>query len=129
MPLNSRNPGALPNVFARCEDARTLLAKAKLDADLKALVGSVLAFAQTQHELNKRLWEAKKGLPEPHSETHLGSAGATDDSLSGNQLPESIDVGDAGEIGHAILGFAPIDHQHEAAGLDELLAFAFLGYR
>lgn len=125
MPLNDRNPGALPNVAARCEEARTLLAKAKLDPDLKALVTSVLSFAQTQHELNKRLWESRKGLTAPHHETHMGG----DDSIAGHQLPTSIDVGDAGETGDGFLGYAPINHQHEAAGLDELLAFAFLGYR
>lgn len=128
MPLNNRNPGSLPNAYAATEMARSLLAKQNLDPDVKAVIQALLTFSFTQAEINKRLWESRKGLPEPHSETHLGGPGSTDDSLAGNQLPESIDVGDAGEIGDAILGFAPINHQHAADGLDELLAFAFLGH-
>lgn len=125
MPLNDRDPSILPNVFARVERARALLSNPKLDRDMRELVESVIAMAMTQHTLNRALWESRKGLPASHHESHMGG----DDSIAGHQLPTSIDVGDAGEIGDGFLGYAPINHQHEAAGLDELLAFAFLGYR
>jgi hypothetical protein len=124
MPLNVRNPGALPNVFARVESARALLANRKLDEDVRSVVEALLALATTQHELNKRLWESNRGIPFPHGESHKGG----DDDLTGTELPSSIDIGDLGVIGTGSKGFAPIDHQHEAAGLDELLAIDFLGY-
>lgn len=63
MTIGVRNPGELPNVYARVENARALLANRKLDDDTRAVVDSLVALASTQHELNKRLWEALRGLP------------------------------------------------------------------
>jgi hypothetical protein len=108
MAVNVRDPGSLPNVFARVERARVLLSGRKLDGDVREIVESLVALASTQHELNKRLWESKKGSPEPHAETHK----AGDDDLTGAQLPEPIEIGDVGDIGDGGLGFAPIDHEH-----------------
>jgi len=99
MPLNIRDPGSLPNVFARVEDARALLGRSldqrdpqqavkDIDEQLRTIVRSLVALAATQHELNKRLWESNKGLPAPHAETHIHG----DDALGG-------DLGDGNLVG------------------------------
>lgn len=129
MPLNVRNPGALPNVFARVEEARALLAAAQLPPEVRKVCESLVAFASTQAELNKRLWESKKGVPEPHGETHMGLPGQVDDALGAVGVPSSIDIGDLGQVGNPTGGFAAWDHQHDAEVLDRILAMAFLGYR
>ena len=60
---NVRNPGYLPNVAARVEAARQMLAQRDLDEDLRKVIQSLLDLATTQHELNKHLWESNRGLP------------------------------------------------------------------
>ncbi len=75
MALGVRDPGYLPNVLARVEKTRLLLSKGGLEPDLREAIEGILALATTQHELNKRLWEGKKGFPHPHAETHTGSGG------------------------------------------------------
>jgi hypothetical protein len=108
MPLGVRNPGALPNVLARVEGLRASLGDKDLDEGVRIAIDGILRFAQTQHELNKRLWESKKGNTEHHAETHKGA----DDNLSGLIIPSTIEVGDVGSIGSAYLGYAPINHEH-----------------
>jgi hypothetical protein len=80
MTVGVRDPGYLPNVLARVEKTRALLAKGNLEADLREAIEAILALATTQHELNKRLWEGKKGVPEPHADSHIWG----DDALGGN---------------------------------------------
>lgn len=88
MPLGDRNPGSLPNVFARVEAARALLGKRDLDEQVRTVVTSLVALATTQAELNKRLWESNRGLPVPHAESHIHG----DDAIGG-------DLGDSGLVG------------------------------
>lgn len=86
MAVGPRNPGALPNVLARVEKTRLLLHKSEIKAEVRALVEAVLALATTQHELNKRLWEGKKGSPEPHGDTHIYGDDAIGGVLGGKPL-------------------------------------------
>lgn len=72
--IGIRNPGSLPNVLARIEVARTALQAIKgPNADeIKAVFDSLFYALQSQHELNKRLFDGHGGLPAKHGETHLG---------------------------------------------------------
>lgn len=129
MPLNVRNPGALPNVYAHCAEARALLQDQKLDKSVRKAVEALLALASTQHELNKRLWESKKGVPEPHSDSHMGLPGLVDDSISGTSTPSTIRMnGDAGDVGDPTQGYAPIDHTHPTKLFWEVMSITSLGF-
>lgn len=80
MALGVRDPGALPNVLARVEKTREILRTPALEPTLRGVIQGLLALATTQHELNKRLWEGDKGIPEPHADSHIWG----DDALGGN---------------------------------------------
>lgn len=80
MPIGERDPGALPNVVARLDTLRAGLLKDDLDQELRDLIRGVLEFAAVQHELNKRLWEGKKGFPVPHADAHIYG----DDPIAGS---------------------------------------------
>lgn len=108
MAIGVRDPGSLPDVFARVEIARQLLQDRRLDKDVRTVVEAVIALALTQHELNKRLWEGKKGTGEPHADTHKGG----DDQVVGSQLPAKVVPCSPGDIGDPALGYAPINHEH-----------------
>jgi len=83
MAINVRDPGSLPNVFARVERARALLSDRKLDRDVREIVESLVALASTQHELNKRLWECLRGLPFGVLEAIEEAGGFPEDDESG----------------------------------------------
>lgn len=86
MALGVRDPGALPNVFARVQQARQLRQHEGLDRALATVIQALSDFALTQSELNKRLWESNRGLPAPHAESHIYGDDAIGGNLGGDTL-------------------------------------------
>ena len=109
MPMNVpgvRDPGGLPNVYARVERLQALLAGREIDESLREIIEGILQMAETQHVLNLRLWDGSRSIPFPHADTHIPGAG---DALP---VGPPVGLGNDNDEGSA-LSFVRQDHVHK----------------
>lgn len=72
-----RDPGNLPNIMGKLDQARAAVKKApqEVQDSIRILFESIEEFARVQTDLNRRLWYMRGSTPAKHGATHTPFSG------------------------------------------------------
>jgi len=101
-----RRPFPAPNVLAHVERAEAVMPRLKgpNSEEIKEVIRALKAFALTQGDFNRSLFDQTESLPGKHGETHVG-----DDPIP---LDSAVGLGNANEEGDD-RSLARSDHVHK----------------